>query len=297
MSEKHTPDTKVSLANRRQIPPSFQPYQPPPKPEMFFPDIRTSSYSHPSNLERDNSGSTVDFVFCNHSPANMGRVLEYTRDLDPDIVAIEHPGRSAEEALQATEYVNRMISSDEPYDVPAPSSWYHEEGDIDMGEWRVCKVFHGTGVQVQYIDINSETPVYDKFVKPAKQAEQKWLLAKAGDNPDVDALYRNYIDSYATSVAQRDKLMSRQIKDIVQKNPGKRIAVITGFGHTPLYSEIAGLVPSSKTFIPSPTETPWRGKERIKFSTEMRDIRRRRYELIAHKAVKSTTDEKVTLEP
>lgn len=265
----------------------FQPYVPPvkpPEPIRYMPDITTSDYSRPSKPERDKYDSKIDFIFCEHALSHMDRVWEYTRGLEPDIVAIESPTRTAEQKVEEAAAINRIIATD----APAPIIADGFESLSFQGQ-QICQAFHGSKVRVQFIDVDKDSSDSQLYVEPAlkKIRERPWENATTS-NPEKE--YDAFLEQFATSVIYREDVVIDQIKQIAHDNPGKRIAIVVGGSHIPLYARLASLIPTSKTFIPIPRETPWRGAEKYRYGPEHRDIFRRRYQIVARQALQELVE-------
>lgn len=209
--------------------------------ELYYNQKRSkplSIRSHSTGERAINNGSSIDFVFAVHSIPNMPRIFEAVRDTNPDIVAIEMPGLEAAKRAETQQKINQTIVESKDVRVRATRP-YHQLGRLPQ---IICEELEMQDVSVSLIDVDADHPslVHHKI---ATRALEVFHQSKQ------QADYTEYIYQYAQANRMREEVMTTQLEGLVGNNPGAKIAVVTGALHTPLYHNLAKVVPTSRRFV------------------------------------------------
>lgn len=243
--------------------------------ELYYSQKRFKPFSirsHSTSERTINNGSSIDFVFSVHSIPNMPRIFEAVRDTSPDIVAIEMPGLEAAMRAETQRNINQTIIESKDVRVRATRP-YHQLGRLPQ---IICEELEMQDVSVSLIDVDANHPslVHHKIAARALEAFHQ---------SRQPADYAEYIYQYAQANRMREELMTEQLEGLVENNPGAKIAVLTGALHTPLYHNLAKVVPASRRFIDEENAPELQRPEMKRYAAPEELIRRSRLGLAMSK--------------
>lgn len=246
------------------------------RPVLYRPDNHKSEYSAPSTEKRIDFNGTVDFIFSEHTPGNLSHSLELVQETNPGIIAIESPGITEEERIQAEAEINRIIHAAAPHAIMTQGF-----NQLATHHQTIASALFGSEATIKLIDINSDDPDFVAIVAPALEAETESIR-----NEDDPSLYNQYIELYARSNAFRESLMTEQITEILLDNPDKNVAVLLGAAHTPVHHAISQIAPSARIFDPEPRSKPWATGEKMTYPDATKDIRAARFKLVGQQSLR-----------
>lgn len=120
---------------------------------------------------------------------------------------------------------------------------------------RVATRFEGTGKKLYLVDASNEEKAFRYVHRSDRQFDSLDYLLKA--EADIDLLrhvMRCLVAVDARAVALRDRLVTRQIRQIMQMHPGEKVTLFQGALHTRVSHELARIAHVSRLFVPSVAE-------------------------------------------
>lgn len=209
-----------------------------PETQCLIVDKPISPRSHPTGERAILNGSSIDFIFSIHTLPNMPRIFKAIRASNPNIVAIEMPGLEPPRKAEIEQRINQAIRDSQNAPMQSTES-YQQLGGLSQ---IICSELDGVDTNVSLIDVDINHPAMAHY-RLASRALDIFACNKTEDE------YVEYINQTAQFNAMREAVMATQLEALAENNSGAKIAVLTGAVHTPMYHEVAQVVPSARRFI------------------------------------------------
>jgi hypothetical protein len=207
--------------------------------EGMFPD-------KPSNFNESNRGS-YKFNFSLHSEENAPEIAVSLSDCD--IIAVESTGDTVERREQREALFTQLLSDAVPHEtLEQASAVLAQGGEGFMG--KLLENLAGSNKKIVLIDMSAEEP--DAHVLEEMDRADGALFKGIADNVSNDALKELLVESMrATAYAskKREELVVRQLSAMQDgEGKGKKIGVVMGAVHTPVYHDLSKTFPVEREF-------------------------------------------------
>jgi len=194
--------------------------------------MRKEEQKNPIDLElkKERAELPVKFIYVEHVPENIDRIVEAVGDAD--IVAIEYPGKSKGDK----EHMQKLHAEGSLSDkIKQPSFLGSLSAKLE-------------GKEIKLIDVSREDAVWYRHVAEAFGAEGELVstLKQSFENknskqmlPQILEKLEHFIRLDAKAVKMREEMVIEQLSDILKENTNKKVAVIQGAIHTPVYHKLS----------------------------------------------------------
>lgn len=178
------------------------------------------------------------FNFSLHSEENTPEIAASLADCD--IIAVESTGDTVERRKQREVLFTQLLSDAVPHEtLEQASTVLAKGGEGFMG--KLLENLAGSNKKVVLIDMSAEEP--DAHVLDEMDRADRALFKGIADNLSNDTLKELLVESMkatAYSSRKREELVVRQLSAMQDKeNEGKKIGVVMGAVHTPVYHDLS----------------------------------------------------------
>jgi len=209
--------------------------------------------------KEDFSSASIDFIFADHSPENLPKIIDALVQSDGDIIAIEKiregtfgMGTTAEKA-DLSRRMTEFLSSNTPITESA-AEYFNTNEPLFTG---LLDKLRESGKRIVILDMGTDDPgfsIYKRTVELREEYVRKLRERQQGGNITEEELKDLALDckiAIAQSFEYREHVMENQLKEIAKNNPGQKITVMMGAAHTPVSHTMRSEFDTSRTFVPT----------------------------------------------
>lgn len=203
--------------------------------------------------------AAIEYVFCDHSPENLSKIVDALIASDGDIIAIEKVREgsfgmgTAEEKADLSRRMTEFLSSGS--DITETAAQYF--GTDDPLFTKLLDTLRGSDKRIVLIDMGTDDEGY--YLRRASQEcreayNRKFNAPVAHDDTwkaELKELALEYQIASAQECEYRELVMGQQIESLACDNQESKITVMMGALHTPVSYDTNRRPNVSRTFVPT----------------------------------------------
>lgn len=216
--------------------------------------------AHPVHETEKSANSTaIDFIYSDHSPENLSKIVDALIESNGDIIALEKIREGSfgtgtvEEKKELSKQMTDFLDPDSTIEESA-EEYFPGADPLFVGLLNRLK---GSGKQIVIIDMGTDDPGYHYYADSIRLREkyvEKFEEYQQGGDVTREELENLTFDvriSMAQSYEYREHVIEGQLRELASRNPDAKISVMLGAMHTPVHHGMVNDYDVSRKFIPT----------------------------------------------
>lgn len=188
-------------------------------------------------------GTTIDFLYVSHAPADAREVAD--RMKDADFLLVETVGTPRDLRKKLEDLYNDLLEKG-----PVEKKKDKAFAELNLDNFLDLFVFRsvGSGKRVKLVDVPLEDPRLKAMDAGWRSGEEVKSLMQKGQIEDAFEKFHLYVDSIVQASRLREDFVFNEIADLLPDLKGiKNVMVVQGAAHTPVHHRFVRTFPEIQT--------------------------------------------------